>query len=75
MNSPVEFRRPAAFRPDDPNVVLRPAPAENAARRRLATVGAETEAEASFEQEGELVPVRPRKAPWALLFWASAAGS
>ncbi|MGZ8371335.1 MAG: YcjF family protein [Rhodoplanes sp.] len=74
MNSPVEFRRPAAFRPDDPNVVLRPAPAENAARRRLATVGAETEAEASFEQEGELVPVRPRKAPWALLFWASAGG-
>ena len=74
MNSPAEFRRPAAFRPDDPNVVLRPAQVENAARRRLATVAAETEAEASFEQEGELVRVRPRKAPWALLFWASAGG-
>jgi putative membrane protein len=74
MNSPAEFRRPAAFRPDDPNVVLRPAPAETAPCRHLATVAAETEADEFSEPEGELVPVRRRRAPWALLFWLSAGG-
>ncbi|MFY9828195.1 MAG: TIGR01620 family protein [Rhodoplanes sp.] len=74
MSSPAEFRRPAAFRPDDPNVVLRTAPAETASRRRLATVGGETEPDDFAEPAGELVPVRRRRAPWALLFWVSAGG-
>jgi putative membrane protein len=74
MNSPVEFRRPAAFRPDDPNVILRPAPVETAPLRRLPTAAAEPEADEFGEQAGELVLAPRRRAPWALVFWVSAGG-
>jgi putative membrane protein len=74
MNSPAEFRRPAAFRPDDPNVILRPAPAETAPLRRLPTATAEREPEDFGEPAGELVPAPRRRAPWAVLFWVSAGG-
>ena len=74
MSSPAEFRRPAAFRPDDPNVFLRPAPAETAARRRLSPVEVEAESDDFAEPAGELAPVRRRRTPWALVFWLSAGG-
>ena len=53
MSSPAEFRRPATFRPDDPNVVLRTAPTETASRRHLATVGGETEPDDLMEPAGD----------------------
>ena len=74
MNSSAEFRRPAAFRPDDPNVILRPAPVETAPPRRLPAATEEPEAGEIDELSGELVPAPRRRAPWALLFWVSAGG-
>jgi putative membrane protein len=80
MTSPAQFRRPAAFRPDDPNVVLGPAPIEAAPPPppRVARAAAPAPAmtvEAVTEPEIEPSSVRRRsRAPWALVFWASVAG-
>lgn len=52
MSSTAEFRRPAAFHPDDPNVVLRPAPLDIAPRAPLATVAVEAEAVDPAEKAG-----------------------
>lgn len=73
MNSPAEFRRPAAFRPDDPNVVLRPAPAEPAPRPYLANRASEPEAD-DLPAEPAFVPEKRWRLPWGTLFWVSAGG-
>jgi len=72
--STAEFRRPAAFHPDDPNVVLRPAPLDVAPRPALAPVGAETEAVDPAEESRALTPAPRWRMRWAALFWSAAGG-
>ena len=74
MSSTAEFRRPAAFYPDDPNVVLRPAPLDLAPRPTLTTVGAEAETSEKTEESRALTPAPRWRVPWATLFWSGAGG-
>lgn len=74
MSSTAEFRRPAAFHPDDPNVVLRPAPLDIAPRAPLATVAVEAEAVDPAEKSRALTPTSRWRMPWATLFWSGAGG-
>lgn len=73
MSSTAEFRRPAAFHPDDPNVVLRPAPIDMA-RPTLTTVGVEGDAAETIEENRALMPTPRRRMPWSTLFWTAATG-
>lgn len=74
MTRTAEFRRPATFSPDDPNVVLHPAPTGTGPRPPFADVAAAAEEEELPETDGKLLPVRRRRAPWGLVFWISAGG-
>ncbi|MEZ5785314.1 MAG: TIGR01620 family protein [Xanthobacteraceae bacterium] len=72
--STAEFRRPAAFHPDDPNVVLRPAPLDMASRPTLTTVGTDPEALETSGEIRELTPAPRWRMPWGTLFWSAAGG-
>lgn len=73
MSSTVDFRRPATFRPDDPNVVVHPVPLDMPSHAPLTPLAAGTAASHSIEERRLSTPRRWRM-PWSTLFW-SATGS
>jgi len=67
-------RKPAAFRLDDPGIVVTPSKEP----RRAAPAARAPEAGEPASETGQLpavaAPTRSRRMPWAVMFWVSAAG-
>jgi putative membrane protein len=65
----MNHRKPAAFRIDDPGLVVAPA----GETRRTAPAVAQPD-EAADRLPAPIAPARRRRPPWAAMFWMSAAG-
>src|ERR1700676_3548765 len=65
-------RRPAAFRLDDPNVVV--TAEQGPARTARGTVRIMVEAEPALPAVAEPVPLPRRRFGWGVLFWSALAG-